>query len=146
MNSGTVNNKYFWNVNSYLDYCTYKNANNEDECVVRSLATNENGELAFSEHWKTETNKAFLVSDTFDVITLPSLERGDVNHDGFVNLIDVTDLIDRLLVIPDAEHLKACPYCSDVDGNGSVSIKDVTVLIDILLENPATEPEGGDGN
>ena len=146
LNSGTVNNKYFWNVNSYLDYCTYKNANNEDECVVRSLATNENGELAFSEHWKTETNKAFLVSDTFDVITLPSLERGDVNHDGFVNLIDVTDLIDRLLVIPDAEHLKACPYCSDVDGNGSVSIKDVTVLIDILLENPATEPEGGDGN
>ena len=146
LNSGTVNNKYFWNVNSYLDYCTYKNANNEDECVVRSLATNENGELAFSEHWKTETNKAFLVSDTFDVITLPRLERGDVNHDGFVNLIDVTDLIDRLLVIPDAEHLKACPYCSDVDGNGSVSIKDVTVLIDILLENPATEPEGGDGN
>ena len=146
LNSGTVNNKYFWNVNSYLDYCTYKNANNEDECVVRSLATNENGELAFSEHWKTETNKAFLVSDTFDVITLPSLERGDVNHDGYVNLIDVTDLIDRLLVIPDAEHLKACPYCSDVDGNGSVSIKDVTVLIDILLENPATDPEGGDGN
>ncbi|MBE6315744.1 MAG: hypothetical protein E7078_03750 [Bacteroidales bacterium] len=146
LNSGTVNNKYFWNVNSYLDYCTYKNANNEDECVVRSLATNENGELAFSEHWKTETNKAFLVSDTFDVITLPSLERGDVNHDGFVNLLDVTDLIDRLLVIPDAEHLKACPYCSDVDGNGSVNIKDVTVLIDILLENPATEPEGGDGN
>ena len=139
LNSGTVNNKYFWSVDNYLDDL-------QDDCVVRSLATDENGKLAFSEHWKTETNKAFLVSDTFDVITLPSLERGDVNHDGYVNLLDVADLIDRLLVIPDAEHLKACPYCSDVDGNGSVSIKDVTVLIDILLENPAPNPEEGDGN
>ena len=136
--SGTVNNKYFWNVNSDLGDIT-------GVSVVRSLST-ETGNLAFSDNAKTETNKAFLVSDTFDVITLPSLERGDVNHDGYVNLLDVTDLIDRLLVIPDAEHLKACPYCSDVDGNGSVNIKDVTVLIDILLGNISPDPEEGDGN
>ena len=60
--SGTVNNKYFWNVNSDLEDL-------QGDCVVRSLAVKDN-ELAFSEHWKTETNKAFLVSDTKPVIYL----------------------------------------------------------------------------
>ena len=139
--SGTVNNKYFWNVNSDLGDIT-------GVSVVRSLST-ETGNLAFSDNAKTETNKAFLVSDTFDVITLPSLVRGDVNHDGVVNVQDVTDLIDRLLVVPDAEHLVACPYCSDVNSSGAVNVQDVTDLIDIHLlgkGTDTTEPgEGEDG-
>ena len=119
--AGTVNNKYFWNVNSDLGDITGIN-------VLRSLST-QTGELAFSDQEKTENNKAFMVSETFDAITLPSLKRGDVNHDGVVNIQDVTDLIDRLLKI---EGL-ACPYCSDVNSSGAVNIEDVTDLIDIYL-------------
>ena len=143
LNSGTVNNKYFWSVDNYLDDL-------QGDCVVRSLATDENGKLAFSEHWKTETNKAFLVSDTFDVITLPSFERGDVNHDGEINIKDVSDLIDRLL----GNEANSCPYCSDVNCDDDVNIKDVSDLIDFLLnsgadthvDTPTTDPEEGDGN
>ena len=137
--AGTVNNKYFWNVNSDLGDINGIN-------VLRSLSTNT-GELAFSDDSKTETNKAFMVSETLDAITLPGTLRGDVNHDGKVTIVDVAYLIDRLLGKPDPEHIVACPYCSDVNRNHEVTIVDVAVLIDILLGNgtDSTEPGEGEG-
>ena len=58
---------------------------------------------------------------TFDI--------GDVNHDGTVNIVDVTSLIDYLLGSDNA----VCPICADVTADGNVSIADVTALIDMLL-------------
>lgn len=58
---------------------------------------------------------------------------GDVNHDGLVNIDDVTGLIDYLL----GSDNGACSICADVDGNGSVGIDDVTILIDMLLGGSA---------
>ena len=57
-----------------------------------------------------------------------SFQPGDVNHDSFVNIEDVTVLIDALL-----SGNTACGICADVDTDGSVSIADVTALIDKLL-------------
>ena len=53
---------------------------------------------------------------------------GDVNEDGFVNITDVTDLIDMLL----SDNTKPS---GDVNGDGQINITDVTDLIDILLKN-----------
>ena len=53
---------------------------------------------------------------------------GDVNHDGLVNIGDVTALIDRLLT-----GEGGCEICGDVDADGQVNIADVTKLIDFLL-------------
>ncbi len=54
--------------------------------------------------------------------------RGDVNHDGSVNISDVTALIDLLLaggtIVNDA---------ADCNQDGSINISDVTALIDYLL-------------
>ena len=61
-------------------------------------------------------------------------QLGDVNHDGFVTIKDVTDLIDALL----SGSSEICPICADVNEDNSISIKDVTDLIDYLL--------GGGGN
>ena len=83
-----------------------------------------------------KTNKAFLVSEDAQIISLN--KRGDVNHDGKVNIKDVTDLIDRLL---DPENTAACPICSDFNLSGKVDIKDVTDLIDVLLTAPYAEQE-----
>jgi flagellar basal body rod protein FlgC len=144
-NSGTVNNKYFWGLTEVdLDSCCVKNENGEMDCVVRTLAKGEDGnkKLAFYNLWKAPANQAFLAS-TENPVRL-SL-RGDVNHDGNVNIHDVTDLIDRLLVMPDADHLIACPYCSDVNEDTAVSIHDVTVLIDILLADGANTTVPGEG-
>ena len=54
--------------------------------------------------------------------------RGDVDHNGQLNIADVTALINYLL-----SGSGACESCADVDGNGAISIGDVTTLINILL-------------
>ena len=54
---------------------------------------------------------------------------GDVDHDGNVNISDVTALIDCLL----GSQEDACLICADVDLDGNVTITDVTELIDMLL-------------
>ncbi len=56
-------------------------------------------------------------------------DLGDVNHDGSVNIKDVTDLIDYLLSGGDG----ICQTCADVRVDGAVNIADVTALIDVLL-------------
>ncbi len=60
-------------------------------------------------------------------------ELGDVNHDGIVNISDVSVLIDYLLDNSD----EACPICCDVNGDGLVNISDASILIDKLLSASA---------
>ena len=56
-------------------------------------------------------------------------EVGDVNHDGYINIGDVTTLIDYLLGNPDG----VCTTCADINGDSNINIADVTDLIDRLL-------------
>lgn len=57
-------------------------------------------------------------------------EPGDMNCDGFVNISDVTSLIDYLLSGDDSQ---ISTKNADVNGDESINISDVTILIDILL-------------
>ena len=57
-------------------------------------------------------------------------ERGDVNMDGFINISDVTDMIDYLL---GAEMTDFKGDNADLNGDGKISISDVTDLIDYIL-------------
>lgn len=54
---------------------------------------------------------------------------GDVNHDGALNIQDVSDLISYLL-----SGGEICDTCADVSGDSRISIEDVADLISILLE------------
>lgn len=134
-NAGTVNNKYFWGL-PYDDVkgCTYMNENDEKECVVRSLDV-EDGRVAFYNNTTVSTNKAFLVSEEFNVIRLGL--RGDVNRDGHTTIADVTALIDILLTDPvNPSALPQFDYiAADFNENGQIKINDVTALIDYLLSN-----------
>ncbi len=58
-------------------------------------------------------------------------EPSDINCDGFVNISDVTDLIDYLL---SGDSSQISTKNADVDGDGNINISDVTELIDILLQ------------
>lgn len=58
-------------------------------------------------------------------------EPGDMNCDGFVNISDVTILIDYLL---DGDASQISTKNADVDGDGNINISDATELIDILLQ------------
>jgi hypothetical protein len=127
-NAGTVNNKYFWGLSEDdVELCTY---NEGKDCVVRSLATDDKGALAFQNNWTVATNKAFLVTEEHDVVNLMLL--ADVNRDGSVEIGDVTALIDILLVDP--EVIAEYDYeAADVNKDGNLTIKDVTDLVDYLL-------------
>ena len=57
-------------------------------------------------------------------------ENGDVNSDGYVNIADVTDLIDYLL---SGGGDSVSQTNADCDKDGNVNIADVTTLIDYLL-------------
>ena len=68
------------------------------------------------------------------IIEIPVVHKpGDVNHDGTVNIKDVTDLIDYLL----GSNNEVCEVCANVKDDGAINIADVTALIDLLLNNPA---------
>ena len=67
-------------------------------------------------------------------------EPGDVNCDGYVNISDVTALIDYLLSgNPSGVNLTG----ADCNNDGGINISDVTTLIDYLLSGtwPWVEPE-----
>lgn len=71
-------------------------------------------------------NAAFTSSGTAPVTT-----PGDVNGNGYVDISDVTILIDYLLNGSGDIQVDA----ADVDHDGNASISDVTTLIDRLLSN-----------
>jgi hypothetical protein len=62
----------------------------------------------------------------------PVYQPGDVNHDGFISIGDVTDLIDYLLT-----DTTLAPAEADFNNDGVVTIKDATDLIDYLLGGDA---------
>ena len=74
-----------------------------------------------------------------ETVTLPEpqhgYQRGDANHDGMVNINDVTCMIDALLT-PEVE---ACPICADVDLDGEFNINDLTALIDMILTSNTSQ-------
>ena len=55
---------------------------------------------------------------------------GDVNHDGAVNITDVTVLISAVL-----NSQEVCPICADINNDGAVNITDVTNLISRVLNS-----------
>ena len=101
----------------------------EDDCVVRSLAVDDNNKLAFSDRWTVAANKAFLVSDKHDVIKL--FLKGDINMDGLVNSADIVRLVDYIL---ERESTVPCDVdACDVNEDGKIVVADVTSLVDIIL-------------
>ena len=74
-----------------------------------------------SSDW-TKSEKITLFENTHNY------ERGDVNHDGSINISDVVALINGEL-----SGGGYCDICCDVNGDGTVSISDVTTLINLVL-------------
>ena len=85
------------------------------EGVANKVAFNVNGQARFTTIIVTVAGS----ETTYD--------RGDVNHDGYVTIADVTSLIDYLL------NGEQAPNEADCNLSGDVSIGDVTCLIDYLL-------------
>lgn len=70
-------------------------------------------------------------------------ERGDVNCDGFINITDVTSLINYLLN-KDASSISAVN--ADTNNDNNISIADVTILINHLLNGEELAPKVDSNN
>ena len=64
----------------------------------------------------------------------PEWQLGDVNHDTFVNVTDVTALI-KYILTSGAEPEEFYVEQANVDGEGQINVADVTTLIQIILNN-----------
>jgi len=64
----------------------------------------------------------------------PEWQLGDVNHDTFVNVADVTALIQYILT-SGAQPEEFYVEQANVDGEGQINVADVTALIQIILAN-----------
>ena len=129
LNSGTVNNKYFWGLNEDDTWtCLEENADGVLDCVVRSLGIDDNGIFAFNKK-EVRVNEAFMVTTAFDALNL--YQKGDVNHDGSIDIDDITATIDRVLGKTPEGYF--CTVCADVFEDNIIDIDDVTALIDIVL-------------
>jgi hypothetical protein len=60
----------------------------------------------------------------------PKVQRGDVNGDGFINVADVTALIQIILNSQTIDLSIA-----DLDNSGNINVADVTALIQMVLNN-----------
>ena len=132
-NAGTVNNKYFFGLTEDdLLLCTFKNEDDEEDCVVRNLSTGDK-KLGFYNNWEVNANKAFLVSEEFDPIKLTLL--GDVNRDGDVNVTDVSATVDISLGKATPEtHSDVYDFdAADADESGSVDVTDAVIIVNISL-------------
>jgi hypothetical protein len=83
--------------------------------------------------------KAFYVNGTesqwssVQKVSLPDLtvQRGDIDRDGFITIGDATILIDYILAHESDDEIDLA--IADCDNSGSIGVGDVTALIDLLL-------------
>lgn len=69
-----------------------------------------------------------------NTLTLTQIVPEDVNADGYVDIRDVTSLIDIL-----NNTKSTSPTHGDINEDGKVDVEDVTALIDIILKNQANK-------
>ena len=85
----------------------------------------------YSDGTESQWSNEEAVTLSGDAPTPHDYTVGDVNHDGFLKINDVTTLIYYLLNGGD----DLCLTCADVNGDTKITINDVTALINILLSS-----------
>ena len=111
-------------------YQFYAAAGATTTAVIANLPTNEPVKLRLNASGSSEY---FFIDDIeicYENTWTPEIKLGDVNDDGFVNISDVTALIDYLL----GDAIEINLAAADVNQMDGINISDVTALIDMLLE------------
>lgn len=104
------------------------------------IGITESGKLGFvpaaDKFTAMPANKAWLTSaGEFPWAPEETHIKGDVNHDGYVTIADVTILISYVLGCGNG----ACPICADFNEDGEALINDVTSLISYVLHKSPSE-------
>ena len=111
--------------NTYDDYYMP----NDGSPYPRDFVIDQNGIIAYANN---EIDTAWLLSVIEDLLLDGSGLVGDVNQDGFVNVLDVVGMLNYILgtLIPSNEQYAL----SDINQDDILNILDVVLLVNIILE------------
>lgn len=87
------------------------------------------GILSYFDTVTLHSDEAEDVTITLKGVGVHNYQSGDVNHDGIVNVTDITRLISYVM----GESTDSCDICSDLNKDGYVNITDVTELINKVV-------------
>ena len=98
--------------------------------VVKNLMSGGNFIYKVKAQYADGTESAWSnVEEVYLIENVSPHQMGDVNHDGQVNITDVTLLIAEVL----NDTTTICPICGDLNGDEALNITDVTMLISMVL-------------
>ena len=128
----SINNGVRWKGLDTYPYDIYVTAGSTAEAAITSLPTNAPIMLRLKQTSGSSSEYCYIddIEICYEETWEPEFVLGDVNDDGFVNIADVTDLIDYLLN-NDASLINM--NAADISADGMINISDVTDLIDMLL-------------
>lgn len=128
----STNNGGRWKGLDTYPYDIYVTAGSTAEATITSLPTNAPIMLRLKQTSGSSSEYCYIddVEICYEETWEPEFVLGDVNDDGFVNIADVTGLIDYLLN-NDASLINM--NAADISADGMINISDVTDLIDMLL-------------
>ena len=128
----STNNGGRWKGLDTYPYDVYVTAGSTAEATITSLPTNAPIMLRLKQTSGSSSEYCYIddIEICYEETWEPEFVLGDVNDDGFVNIADVTGLIDYLLN-NDASLINM--NAADVSADGMINISDVTDLIDMLL-------------
>ena len=111
--------------NTYDDYYMP----NDGSPYPRDFVIDQNGIIAYANN---EIDTTWLLSVIEDLLLDGSGLVGDVNQDGFVNVLDVVGMLNYILgtLIPSNEQYTL----SDINQDDNLNILDVVLLVNIILE------------
>ena len=128
----STNNGGRWKGLDTYPYDVYVTAGSTAEATITSLPTNAPIMLRLKQTSGSSSEYCYIddIEICYEETWEPEFVLGDVNDDGFVNIADVTGLIDYLLN-NDASLINM--NAADISADGMINISDVTDLIDMLL-------------
>ena len=128
----STNNGGRWKGLDTYPYDIYVTAGSTAEATITSLPTNDPIMLRLKQTSGSSSEYCYIddIEICYEETWEPEFVLGDVNDDGFVNIADVTGLIDYLLN-NDASLINM--NAADISADGMINISDVTDLIDMLL-------------
>tara|TARA_B100001094_G_scaffold15428_2_gene13304 strand:- start:771 stop:1766 length:996 start_codon:yes stop_codon:yes gene_type:complete len=97
---------------------TYDENNNQIEWIEQRL---------IGSGWFNESLFTNYIYENY-VNNCPDNIEGDLNFDGFVNVIDIVSLVNCILSIQN------CEVCSDVNYDGIINVIDIVSLVNIILD------------
>ena len=101
---------------------------NDGSPYPRDFIIDQNGIIAYANN---EIDTAWMLSVIDDLLYESNGISGDINQDGFVDVLDIINLINYILetLIPtDAQY-----NLSDVNADGFLNILDVVLIVNLIL-------------